>query len=196
MRSASYSMERRTHEARKEDNIENMESHRSRYEKLGHIQKCMTKTKWRQPPPSKGMNRPPGLGSFKSSNRMVRRAPDGIDFNLTLTFFNSPVPSMWNLQNLSLHFRLLHQQVLALMLYLLVDVTLHYDHEQTPFATPHFGTFMRGLLLLSDFRISECFRTRYMVHVPPVINDYDGLREFKLRESSLLLNLFLLVTNQ
>jgi hypothetical protein len=27
--------------------------------------------------------RPPGLGSFKSSSRMTRRAPDGTDFNLT-----------------------------------------------------------------------------------------------------------------
>jgi hypothetical protein len=44
MRSASYSMTRRTHEARKEDNFENMEAQSSSSEKLGHLQKWMKKT--------------------------------------------------------------------------------------------------------------------------------------------------------
>jgi hypothetical protein len=44
MRSASYSMTRRTHETRKEDNIEKMEAQSSSSEKLGHLQKWMKKT--------------------------------------------------------------------------------------------------------------------------------------------------------
>jgi hypothetical protein len=44
MRSASYSMKRRMHESRKEDNIENMESQSSSYEKLGHLHKWVKKT--------------------------------------------------------------------------------------------------------------------------------------------------------
>jgi hypothetical protein len=37
-------MIRRTHEARKEDNIENMEAHSSSYEKLIHLQKWVKNT--------------------------------------------------------------------------------------------------------------------------------------------------------
>jgi hypothetical protein len=37
-------MERRAHETRKEDNVENMEAQSSSYEKLGHFQKWMKKT--------------------------------------------------------------------------------------------------------------------------------------------------------
>jgi hypothetical protein len=36
MRSASYNMARRSHETRKEDNVENMEAQRSSFEKLRH----------------------------------------------------------------------------------------------------------------------------------------------------------------
>jgi hypothetical protein len=44
MRSDSYSIARRTHETRKEDNIEKMEAQRSSFEKLGHLHKWMKKT--------------------------------------------------------------------------------------------------------------------------------------------------------
>jgi hypothetical protein len=45
MRSASYSMIKITHEYRKEENVENMEAHSSSFEKLGHLQKWVKKTK-------------------------------------------------------------------------------------------------------------------------------------------------------
>jgi hypothetical protein len=44
MRSVSYSMTRRTHEARREDNVENMEAQSLSSEKLGHLQKWVKKT--------------------------------------------------------------------------------------------------------------------------------------------------------
>jgi hypothetical protein len=44
MRSVSYSMTRRTHEARKEDNVGNMEAQSSSSEKMGHLQKWVKKT--------------------------------------------------------------------------------------------------------------------------------------------------------
>jgi hypothetical protein len=44
MRSVSYSMTRRTHEARREDNFEKMEAQSLSYEKLGHLQKWVKKT--------------------------------------------------------------------------------------------------------------------------------------------------------
>jgi hypothetical protein len=44
MRNASYNMERRAHETRKEDNVEKMEARSSSSEKLGHSQKWMKKT--------------------------------------------------------------------------------------------------------------------------------------------------------
>jgi hypothetical protein len=44
MRSVSYSMTRRTHEARREDNVGNMEAQSSSSEKLGHLQKWVKKT--------------------------------------------------------------------------------------------------------------------------------------------------------
>jgi hypothetical protein len=44
MRSDSYSMTRRTHEARREDNVGKMESQSLIYEKLGHLQKWVKKT--------------------------------------------------------------------------------------------------------------------------------------------------------
>jgi hypothetical protein len=43
MKSASYSMTRRTHESRKEDNVENMEAQSSSSEKLRHLQKWVKK---------------------------------------------------------------------------------------------------------------------------------------------------------
>jgi hypothetical protein len=44
MKSASYSMTRRTHKYRKEDNVENMEAQSTSTEKPGHLQKWMKKT--------------------------------------------------------------------------------------------------------------------------------------------------------
>jgi hypothetical protein len=44
MRSVSYIITRRTHEARREENIGNMEAQRSSSEKLGHLQKWVKKT--------------------------------------------------------------------------------------------------------------------------------------------------------
>jgi hypothetical protein len=44
MRIDSYNMERRAHETRKKDNVENGEAQRSSSEKLGHSQKWMKKT--------------------------------------------------------------------------------------------------------------------------------------------------------
>jgi hypothetical protein len=44
MRSVSYSMTRRTHESRKEDNVGKMEAQSSSSEKLGHLQKWVKKT--------------------------------------------------------------------------------------------------------------------------------------------------------
>jgi hypothetical protein len=45
MMRTSSSMTRRRHEVRKEDNLENMEAQSSSYEKLGHLQKWVNKTK-------------------------------------------------------------------------------------------------------------------------------------------------------
>jgi hypothetical protein len=45
MKSASYSMKRRTHEARIEENVENMETRSSSYEKPIHLQNWVNKNK-------------------------------------------------------------------------------------------------------------------------------------------------------
>jgi hypothetical protein len=78
MRSISYSMTRRTHEARREDNFENMEAQSLSYEKIGHLQKWVKKTEQSEhngsPKESSSLTSSEEYVSYIGNSRVHKRA--------------------------------------------------------------------------------------------------------------------------